>query len=468
MLWLKLKHQDKNLKQIHQHKNLKAEEYRQEQYREITKKAKTFYNKYCDILSGGNLFSSSNYNTIKFDSASSAVSATGTSGSILTNYKVNVTQVAEKAYASFDKDDAEIINGKVINIDGKDYTLEGENQTEIAENLTKALSDNGAQIEARYSELANDGQGGVIIERTIEGKNPLTITGITSVKSSDGKDLEATISDGINTYTIKDGKGSDNRTISGNSVTLDGTTFTFNDKTVGEVTLTAKRDGTELKDKIVNFINDYNDLLGSINTKLFEKYDKSYLPLTDEDKEGLSDSEIEKLEKKAQTGLLRNDSYLTEFADDMKLSMTTMIEKSGISLERIGIKPVKDYTAQNGLFTVDEDKLLQAIQENTGDIQELFAGADGIITKLKDNLSEHATGTFSNLAKRAGVEGSVTAQTNEMTKDIEQRKKLITNMQIALKEKEDTLYSRYSILESRLSELQSQQMSLSSYFTAQW
>ena len=206
-------------------------------------------------------------------------------------------------------------------------------------------------------------------------------------------------------------------------------------------------------------------MLGHINRKLYEEYDRSYLPLTDEDKEGLSDSEIEKLEKKAQTGLLRNDSYLRNFADDMKLTMTTMLESSGLSLEKIGITPVNDYTTQNGLFTVDEDKLLSAIEENSEGIQELFAGSNGIITKLKSNLSDHATGTFSRLANKAGVANGVTANTNEMTKDIEQRKKLITEMQTALQEKEDALYTKYATLESNLSSLQSQQSSLSSYFS---
>ena len=82
--------------------------------------------------------------------------------------------------------------------------------------------------------------------------------------------------------------------------------------------------------------------MGSINTKLYETRDKSYMPLTDDDKEGMTDKQIEKWEKKAQTGLLRIDCYLTAFANDMKSSMTTMMSSSGLSLEKIAIKPVQD------------------------------------------------------------------------------------------------------------------------------
>ena len=647
---------------------MKVEEYRQQQYREVQTKAKTFYNKYCDILSGGSFLSSSTYNTTKYTSSNSnIVQATGSSTSNVTNYNISVETLAAKASTTFNKDS--IVSGNKIKIkvgDGteQEFTLNGSTKEEIAKKLNSDLINAGIEANAKYSDLANGGLGGLVIENSTEGdiklnvsisekldsttsKNvttdgsystsidksnlkagnkikidnvEITMSGANEEEiaknlqsalssknlkaeysSSDGKltikstnagdnaankfeakliadggeetnlnvdldkgysssidvselneskginingqnfrieykdgtkeinidelnkqlnsksvqakiengkliinstgvgtaskftagvstystssetgtqkqgtNLTATITEGGNSYKINNGELPDGTKVSGNSIKLDGTTFTFTGTTVtkdsagqivsdNQVTLTGKSDGTELKNKIVEFIKDYNELLGHINGKLYEEYDKSYLPLTDEDKEGLSDSEIEKLEKKAQTGLLKNDSYLRNFADDMKLTMTTMLEKSGLSLEKIGISPVKDYTTQNGLFTVDEDKLLSAIEENPEGIQELFSGSNGIITKLKNNLSDHATGTFSRLAQKAGVAGGVTATTNEMTKDIEQRKKTIAQMQAALKEKEDALYSRYSSLESSLAALQAQQSSLLSY-----
>ena len=648
---------------------LKVEQYKQEQYREVITKSKTFYNKYCDILSGGNFLTSSTYNTTKYTSSnSSVVEATGSSISNVTNYKISVETLASKASATFNKDS--IVSGNKIKVkveDGeeKEFILKGSTNQEMAKNLNSDLINAGIEANAKYSDLANGGLGGLVIENSTEGDIELNVSmseklGSTSSESvttdgsystsiaksnlkagnkikigdtefemvgdteeeiannlnsalssknlkaeydsknenliikstntgddevnkfeakliGDGKEttldvnldkgytcsiniselskdkginingqnfrleykdgtteinidalnkqlssksvqaeikdgklvisstgtgtsakftagvasyaastetgtkkegtnLTATITEGDNSYKITNGELPDGTKVSGNSIKLDGTTFKFTGVTVtkdssgnvlsdDQATLTGKTDGTELKDKIVEFINDYNELLGHINGKLYEEYDRSYLPLTDEDKEGLSDSEIEKLEKKAQTGLLRNDSYLRNFADDMKLTMTTMLESSGLSLEKIGITPVNDYTTQNGLFTVDEDKLLSAIEENSEGIQELFAGSNGIITKLKSNLSDHATGTFSRLANKAGVANGVTANTNEMTKDIEQRKKLITEMQTALQEKEDALYTKYATLESNLSSLQSQQSSLSSYFS---
>lgn len=435
---------------------MKVEQYKQEQYREVITKSKKFYNKYCDILSGGNLLSSSTYNAMKATSSdSSSVTATASTTAKAGNYKVNITQVATSA-----KVELSDLTVGTIKINDKDITISGTNREELIASLNQGLAENGIKATAKYSDFANNGSGGIIIQTEAKGSSAM-------LKVNDGVEvfgtnIQGTITDmSTNTeYKLEEHKDK----IDGNSIKLDGVTFNFTDKTNGDVTIGVKADGTELKDKIVEFINDYNELLGHINGKLYEEYDRSYLPLTDDDKEGLSDSEIEKLEKKAQTGLLKNDSYLRNFADDMKLTMTTMLEKSGLSLEKIGINPVEDYSTQNGLFTIDEDKLLSAIEENPDGIKELFSGKDGIVTKLSDNLKDHATGTFSRLAKKAGVADGVTANTNEMTKDIEQRKKLITQMQTALQEKEDALYTKYSTLESNLASLQSQQSSLSSYF----
>ena len=353
-----------------------------------------------------------------------------------------------------------IVNGKAIK-----FEIDNSDTSKTVENLNKALKNAGIKAEAAYDENSSE----FTLNATVAGKdgkfeaayrdNNNTVAGMNIKAGTDSK------------VTIKDLTTGQERTYENASseIQVDGVTFKIDENAKADSTtkITIKSDATDLKKKIVDFINDYNDLIGSINEKLYEARDNSYMPLTDDDKEGLSDSQIDKLEKKAQEGLLRNDSYLRNFADDMKQTMSTVLKdgiNKGFNIEKLGIKPVEDYTAQNGLFIVDEDALLSALEENPDGVKELFVGENGIVKNLKENLYDHATGTFSKLANRAGIANGVTASTNEMSKDIEQRKKLISEMQAALKEKEDALYTRYSTLESNLSALQSQQSSLSSYF----
>jgi len=468
--------------------NLKIEQYKQEQYREIQTKAKKFYNKYFDVLSGDSLFNAKTYNTMKATStASGSVTATASTTAKAGSYKVSVSDVATSAQYMLDGTslvNAASTGSKTITINGKDFTLSGTDAKTIANNLNKDIANynsesanvnNQIKVNASYSNFVNNGTGGLVLQTTNTGLGAnlsVSINGGTT-STSTGQNATATITDIATGLSV-------NKTSSSNSITLDGVTFNLTDE-VTDAVITVKPDGTELKDKIMEFIDDYNDLMGSINTKLYEKYDRSYKPLTDDDKEGLSDSEIEKLEAKAQIGLLRNDKYLSEFAEDMKLTMSTVMKKDwggssvGLSLEKIGIKPVNDFTAQNGLYKVNEETLLKAIENNMDGVKELFtrgmansssSESDGVFTKLSVNLKEHATNVYSKLANRAGVADGVSANTNEMTKDIEKRKKLLTEMQTALTQRENNLYTKYSRLESSLSALQSQQSSLSSYFSS--
>ena len=237
---------------------------------------------------------------------------------------------------------------KVLLINGQNFRIEykdGTKEINIDE-LNKQLNSKSVQAKIENGKLIINSTGVGTASKFTAGVSTYSTSSETGTQKQ-GTNLTATITEGGNSYKINNGELPDGTKVSGNSIKLDGTTFTFTGTTVtkdsagqivsdNQVTLTGKSDGTELKNKIVEFIKDYNELLGHINGKLYEEYDKSYLPLTDEDKEGLSDSEIEKLEKKAQTGLLKNDSYLRNFADDMKLTMTTMLEKSGLSLEKIG------------------------------------------------------------------------------------------------------------------------------------
>ena len=60
---------------------------------------------------------------------------------------------------------------------------------------------------------------------------------------------------------------------------------------------------------------------------------------------------------------------------------------SGLSLEKIGITPSKDYSRnKNGTYTVDENKLLSALEKNTSEAIDIFVNKsennNGILNQL--------------------------------------------------------------------------------------
>lgn len=347
--------------------------------------------------------------------------------------------------------------------------------TTAADGTQTVISADGTITTTKAGKTTEKSTNGAII--TTDGNTPETKT----VTSADG--TKTTTKNGIKTVatidgtiTTTDGNTPETKTVisaDGTKTTTKGTDSTVTTATTysNPVVLTGQTDVTALKDKIVKFVDDYNKLLSSINTKLYETRDKDYMPLTDEQKKSMSEDQITAWEKKAQTGLLRKDSDLERITREMKSAMSSVMSGTGLYLEKIGISPVKDYADKNGMLTVDEDKLTKALQENAGDVKDLFTRAasdtdatdkGGLLTQLKSVVySEFKTST-SLLSKKAGLAGSATELDNTITKNITTKKKLITKLNADYTSKENALYKKYSDLETAMQKLNSQQSSLAS------
>lgn len=252
------------------------------------------------------------------------------------------------------------------------------------------------------------------------------------------------------------------------SITLDGITFTFNGEISKDgVIITGKNDVTETKDKLVNFINDYNTLIETLNTLTSTKHDRSYVPLTDEQKEAMSETEIKLWNEKVENGQLYKDSNLTRITSSLKSTMTTFMKDSGLNLEKIGIVPVKDYSGtKNGTFTINEEKLTKALEENMDDVMNLFIGNSedisqkGIMLQLKDTLYSEFKTSSSILSKKVGLEGTSTFSNNELTTSISKYENKIKDMEKDFSKREQALYSKYATLETMMNKLNAQQSNL--------
>lgn len=369
------------------------------------------------------------------------------------------------------------INGRTFRVSYKDGKID-------TDDLSVQLKDAGLSVEAKLNDsndlVLTSKNSGVSSKFETSIVTYATDTSGTNLAKS-GTDLEAAISDeNGNLIAIKNGKIYDkdgNEVINSsikineNSVIFDGNTFKFNSASSDVISVTGSQDVSELKDKIVSFMNDYNELMGEINGKLWENYNSDYLPLTDDQREAMSDKQIEQWETKAQTGLLRRDDDLRTLADNMKNVMSSLMSSTGLSLERIGIKPVNDYKELNGTFEIDEDKLTTALQNNFDDVKDLFTKGylddntsnAGIIPKMRELINNNFVKFDSVFNKKAATSG-VYALTNEMTKQITEKKSLIAQMNKDLNNRQEALYSKYSALETAMAKAQSQQASMSSWF----
>ncbi|MBQ7980588.1 MAG: flagellar filament capping protein FliD, partial [Oscillospiraceae bacterium] len=184
--------------------------------------------------------------------------------------------------------------------------------------ITAAADLDGVSAEAKT--LLNDIFGK---ETGIEGANA------TDTISAYGTNSSITVSsDGENFVTY---------TSAANSFNFDGTNInlsnaeSFAAQSEDEyITIDTAKDTSSIKDTIVKFVDDYNKLLediyGEVTTSRPKSSGSYYDPLTEEQKEEMSDDEIEKWEENAKKGLLYRDSSVQRFLSDIRGVMSSAVD----------------------------------------------------------------------------------------------------------------------------------------------
>lgn len=258
----------------------------------------------------------------------------------------------------------------------------------------------------------------------------------------------------------------------GNSVTVDGTTFSFAGVAEGtEFTVGVEKDYSAITDTIKSFVEEYNKLIEDVYKLLDEKPDKDYYFLADADKEDLdlSDKQEEKWEEKAKQGILYHDSTISGAMTKLRTALMGTVDAADgktISLSSIGIKTSSDYK-DHGKLILDEDKLKSSIVEYGEDIMRLFSDKeDGIMTKFADAL-EYAVGTTGDkgtLINKAGAKSGTSATDNFIYNQMKRITSRIKTLEKRYESEQNRLWKKYSAMETSLGTLNSQSSSLSSYF----
>ena len=355
-------------------------------------------------------------------------------------------------------------DGLKLSMDGKEINLTKNDLNLTSEELSFKLSTAGIDGAITISDNKV-----VITSNKLGTDDSLKVTRtMQEISVTPGQDANITITDKSSGNIYK-------HTGSSNVITVDDITFTINDNITEseKVNITGKIDATGVKDKLVNFINDYNKLMEKLNTLTSEKRNRNYNPLTDEQKKEMTETEIKLWEEKVKQGQLYKDSDISRIANSMKDAMRSLVEGVDGSLEKFGINPVSDYQGtKNGTFTVDEDKLTKVLENNVEEVMKLFISnptstesmteqeknsKTGIAQRLKNILYTETVKTSSVLIKKAGIEGSATVANNELTKSIEKYERKIVDMEKSFSTREQQLYSKWATIETMMNKLNSQQ-----------
>ncbi|THG88442.1 flagellar cap protein FliD [Alkalihalobacillus alcalophilus ATCC 27647 = CGMCC 1.3604] len=247
-----------------------------------------------------------------------------------------------------------------------------------------------------------------------------------------------------------------------NTFTISGMTITLKETFDNEVTLSPSTNTDEVFDTIKAFVDEYNELLAHVNGVLTEDRNRNYQPLTDEEREALSEREAEKWEDLARQGLLKNDPILRNQMDRLRSDLYTPIE-TGMDtvfkhLSAIGITTSADYM-ERGKLEINEDKLRAAIEEDAEGVFNLFAAdgdtfaEKGLARRLRDTLDTAIT----QVAERAGgLRGKVANHQFTLGKNLEDLNTRIANFERRLEQREQRYWSQFTAMEKAIHQMNSQ------------
>lgn len=300
-----------------------------------------------------------------------------------------------------------------------------------------------------------------------------------------------------------------NNTYTVNGLTIDCLAETGN----SEISITTSVDTQSMYDQVKSFLSQYNSLMKEMYSLYNADSAKGYEPLTDSEKDQMTDTEVEKWEEKIKAALLRRDDTLDGIMSTMKNAMSTSyyiyngnavtydsdkqyykcngnaIKNSDgsyvtsasqlklwasangakkYSLSSFGIKTEAYATMTANSFQdayhIDGDAD-DSVSKNNSDVlmNMLSSDPDTVSSFMKQLTSGLYSAIDTKMKSVKGLSSSYTIYNDiEMAREYSDYTDTISKWEDKLTDLEDSYYKKFAAMESALASLQSQSSSLSS------
>ena len=296
------------------------------------------------------------------------------------------------------------------------------------------------------------------IESAVGKFNTAIESGITSDNGSGLLKLGLSNFDGATSY--KEGDLASNMVLSkaaDTEIVYNGATLTSNNTSIevagvtlnllgttaaGEsVNVTVSNDTSAVYDTIKEFITEYNSILKTMNTYYDAASASSYEVLTDEQKEAMSDDEVDKWNTKIKDSLLRRDSTLSSLISVMKTDMMGSYKASNgktYSLANLGISTSSKNYNEGGLLHIKGDEDDDEFADSTNTLMKMLEEDPDTV---KEVLSGLASNLYDSLNKKMSTSTMSSALTfyndKEMASQLSDYKKEISNWESKLSDMEE-------------------------------
>lgn len=495
----------------------KTEKYQKEQtklgwkqdiWKDLNKKVNAFYKKV------GNLKYSGAYNTKKVTvSDTTKASVTATSGAVNGTQKLHVLSTAQSGYLTSGQVRTQLTNSiaksdttlgtlgftdntsirlQTTDKDGKkidkQITLNGSSKiSDVVNQLRDAgvnasYDENNGRFYISSAQTGKEGDFTLSHNGSAESQKLLGVLGLDTTGTYGEK---ATKLNGEDATIVLNGveytSSSNNFSINGLNIAVNGVTDNIARDANGKfdlsklddskaVSLNVSTDVQGLYDKIKDFVTEYNNLINEI-TKLYNADSaKGYEPLTDDEKNEMSDREIEQWETKVKDSLLRRDDNL----NTVMRSLTTVMSKSytvngkSYALSSFGIKTLGVLNAaanEQNAYHIDGDADDENTSGNTDRLMAMLTSDPDAVVDFMKQLTTDLYETLDEQMKSSSLRSKFSIYNDkEMDTQYKNYDKTIKEWEKKVQEKEDYYYKKFAAMETALGQLNSQQSSLAGLF----
>ncbi len=440
-------------------------------YRSINLKLKSFQDTYMKLFSTSstNMLDPAKYNaySVTMQTQTNAVSITaGSNASVgaLTISDIKLATAPQVSSSGMFADDK--INGNStlkeafgeglfeggnisFSINGKEFTF-SEDTTIFR--MMNQINSSDAGVTMSYSSLKK----GFTIASKVTGESGKVVidnlSGTAFSSASTGFKIGEVDIKGENAKATIDGVTVERNS---NTFTIDGITYTLKEDTnTGEtIKFSVARDVGEVFDKIKDFIDSYNSVIEELHAKLDESVYSDYEPLTDAEREEMSETQINKWEEKAKSGTLSNDNGIRALLQEMRSAFYNVVEGAGKSAASIGLET--GYKAMTGKIVINEAKLKEALANNPDQVASIFSKAssatDGSTKYNESGLAVRLSNSISNYISNST---QITLENN--AQQLKNANSRLDQLEDWLTNNEQKYYARFTAMETALAKLNSQ------------
>ena len=222
---------------------------------------------------------------------------------------------------------------------------------------------------------------------------------------------------------------------------------------------------------IKDFLKEYNEIINEMDKLYNAKPNKDYQPLTSEEKDAMSDEEVEEWETKIKDSLLSRDDNLRTLISTFKEGMAAAYTASSgktYSLASFGINTLSYFEAaenEKGAYHIDgdpddektkgnDDKLKAMLSNNLDDTMDFFNSlAKDIYGKLGGLMTRSDYRSFKSLYDDKALQ----TEYDNLGKDLKEEEQYLSDY-------EDKWYDKFAAMEKAMEKVNSKQNALAGLF----